>query len=230
MATKIYLNAYRDASSTPFVTYEARNLQNLDFAVAIPVTTFGLPEFYLEGAILTKAEGNTGKIVFSWVIKDEITNPFSIMDTWSNILSSVAADEFYPNSVGWAGTNLQPCHNGGSCGKDGNHSGSALAYPNGSKYTSRRLFTTATNSTTYASYDTLTSDGQMIALSEYFEKKGFSSAERHRLIIEDDDRGYLFNAEGNITRLSFQKSGTDPVTWNASIEFQMGDVVDSTEA
>ena len=40
---------------------------------------------------------------------------------------------------------------------------------------------------------------------------------------------YIFNLEGVITRLSFQKSGTDPVTWNATLEFQIGDVIDSGE-
>ena len=40
---------------------------------------------------------------------------------------------------------------------------------------------------------------------------------------------FIFNLEGLITRLSFQKSGTEPVTWNATVEFQIGDVVDSGE-
>lgn len=208
MVFKIQLKAYNDTVSTPHVAYEAGNLQNFDYSVSIPVVTFGLPEFYQEGAILTKAEGNTGKVVFSWVIKDEITNPFTVMNEWDIILSDVGADEFYPDSVAWSGTN-------------------SLA---NAIYTSRRLFTTATDSTTYATYDVKTADGQMIALSEYFEKKGFTSTERHRFVLLDEtaDR-YIFNLEGLITRLSFQKAGTEPVTWNASIEFQIGDVVDSGE-
>jgi len=216
MVFKIQLKAYNDTVSTPHVAYEAGNLQNFDYSVSIPVVTFGLPEFYQEGAILTKAEGNTGKVVFSWVIKDEITNPFTVMNEWDIILSDVGVDEFYPDSVAWSGTN-------------------SLA---NAIYTSRRLFTTATNSTTYATYDVKTADGQMIALSEYFEKKGFTSTERHRFILLDETLNedgsvasskFIFNLEGLITRLSFQKAGTEPVTWNASIEFQIGDVVDSGE-
>lgn len=216
MGFKIQLKAYNDTVSTPHVAYEAGNLQNFDYSVSIPVVTFGLPEFYQEGAILTKAEGNTGKVVFSWVIKDEITNPFTVMNEWDIILSDVGVDEFYPDSVAWSGTN-------------------SLA---NAIYTSRRLFTTATDSTTYATYDVKTADGQMIALSEYFEKKGFTSTERHRFILLDETLNedgsvasskFIFNLEGLITRLSFQKSGTEPVTWNATIEFQIGDVVDSGE-
>jgi hypothetical protein len=216
MGFKIQLKAYNDTVSTPHVAYEAGNLQNFDYSVSIPVVTFGLPEFYQEGAILTKAEGNTGKVVFSWVIKDEITNPFTVMNEWDIILSDVGVDEFYPDSVAWSGTN-------------------SLA---NAIYTSRRLFTTATDSTTYATYDVKTADGQMIALSEYFEKKGFTSTERHRFILLDETLNedgsvasskFIFNLEGLITRLSFQKAGTEPVTWNASIEFQIGDVVDSGE-
>ena len=208
MVFKIQLKAYNDTVSTPHVAYEAGNLQNFDYSVSIPVVTFGLPEFYQEGAILTKAEGNTGKVVFSWVIKDEITNPFTVMNEWDIILSDVGADEFYPDSVAWTGTN-------------------SLV---NATYTSRRLFTTATDSTTYETFDVKTADGQMIALSEYFEKKGFTSTERHRFILLDETANkFIFNLEGLITRLSFQKAGTEPVTWNATIEFQIGDVVDSGE-
>ena len=217
MGFKIQLKAYKDTVSTPHVVYEARNLQNFDYSVNVPVVTFGLPEFYLEGAILTKAEGNTGKVVFSWVIKDEVSNPFTVMNTWDTVLpDGVGAEEFYPDSVAWSGTNSQA---------------NAI-------YTSRRLFTTATDSTTYETYDVKTADGQMIALSEYFEKKGFTSTERHRFILLDETLNvdgsvasskFIFNLEGLITRLSFQKSGTEPVTWNATVEFQIGDVVDSGE-
>ena len=217
MGFKIQLKAYNDTVSTPHVVYEAGNLTNFDYSTSIPVVTFGLPEFYLEGAILTKAEGNTGKVVFSWVIKDETSNPFTVMNTWDIILpDGVGAEEFYPDSVAWTGTNSQA----------------------NAQYTSRRLFTTATDSTTYETYDVKTADGQMIALSEYFEKKGFTSTERHRFILLDETLNvdgsvasskFIFNLEGLITRLSFQKSGTEPVTWNATIEFQAGDVVDSGE-
>lgn len=209
MAFKILLKVYNDTVSTPHAVYEAGNLQNFDYSVSVPVVTFGLPEFYQEGAILTKAEGNTGKVVFSWVIKDETSNPFTVMNEWDEILpDGVGTDEFYPDSVAWTGTNSL----------------------SNAIYTSRRLFTTATDSTTYETYDVKTADGQMIALSEYFEKKGFTSTERHRFILLDETSNkFIFNLEGLITRLSFQKSGTEPVTWNATIEFQIGDVVDSGE-
>ena len=209
MAMKIYFNGYLNETASEFVSYEARNLGNFDFAVNIPVTTFGLPEFYLEGAILTKAEGNTGKIVFSWVIKDEVTTPFVTKKRWDEILvDKTDADDFFPDSKQWNYT---------------------VSGTTGDNYTSRRLFTVASD-TVYENFDTKTADGQMIALSEYFEKKGFSSAERHKFIIKDETLNkYIFFAEGTITRLSFQKAGTDPVTWNASLEFQLGDVVDSTD-
>ncbi len=161
MAHKIFFEGYRDTVDTPFVKYEARNLQNFDFNVSIPVTTFGLPEFYLEGAILTKAEGNTGKFVFSWVIKDENTTPFTTKLTWDVILDDVSEDVFFPNSVAWTGTN------------------------SGDNYTSRRNLQVGSNST-YQAYDTKTADGQVVALSEYFEKKGFSSSERHKFVILDE--------------------------------------------
>lgn len=224
MVFKIKLEAYVSAYevNTPYAVYEAGNLQNFDYSSNMPVVTFGMPEFYHEGAILTKAEGNTAKIVFTWVIKDELTNPFTTMDTWDNILTDVSAGQMYPfpkypdlddGSPAWTGTNSQA---------------------NGI-YTSRRLFTITPGSTTYATYDVKTADGQMVALSEYFEKKGISGAERQRFVLLDVDEDnssnsrFIFNQEGLITRMSFQKAGTDPVTWNATIEFQVGYVVDSGE-
>ena len=69
----------------------------------------------------------------------------------------------------------------------------------------------------------------MIALSEIFEKRGFTSEERHQFILKNETDNYeIFNEEGLVLRMNYQKSGADPVTWNASIEFQIGDVVDST--
>jgi hypothetical protein len=207
-AFKIYFNGYKDKVSTAYVSYEARNLGNFDYAISTPVSVFGLPEFYIEGAIVTKSEGNTGTINFQWVIKDEETTPFVTKDTWNTILPKVTADEFYPDSKAW----------------DGNSSSNS-----GNNYKSRRIFTVADDDV-YETFDTLTADGQMIALSEYFEKRGITSAERHRIIIKDEaSNKYIVNLEGVITRLSFQKSGTDPVTWNATIAFQIGDVIDSGE-
>ena len=71
MVFKIRLEAYTTAYevNTPYAVYEAGNLQNFDYSANMPVVTFGMPEYYHEGAILTKAEGNTAKVVFTWVIK-----------------------------------------------------------------------------------------------------------------------------------------------------------------
>tara|TARA_R110002020_G_scaffold441981_2_gene653129 strand:+ start:8045 stop:8671 length:627 start_codon:yes stop_codon:yes gene_type:complete len=208
MAFQILLKAFLSGSASPYATYQAGNVQSFDYAVQAPASTFGLPEFFIEGAIITKAEGNTGKVVFSWVIKEETTTPFSVKHTWNNILTEIGAGDFYPGSKAW----------------DGNNSSNS-----GNNYKSRRILTVSDN-TVYETFDTTTADGQMIALSEYFEKKGLTSTDRHRFQLKDATAGkYIFDLEGQITRLSFQKSGTDPVTWNASIEFQIGDVIDSSE-
>jgi hypothetical protein len=208
MAFQILLKSFLSGSASPYVTYQAGNVQSFDYAVQAPASTFGLPEFFIEGAIITKAEGNTGKVVFSWVIKEETTTPFSVKHTWNNILTEIGAGDFYPGSKAWDGNN--------SSNSDNN-------------YKSRRILTVSDN-TVYETFDTTTADGQMIALSEYFEKKGLTSTDRHRFQLKDATAGkYIFDLEGQITRLSFQKSGTDPVTWNASIEFQIGDVIDSSE-
>ena len=69
MVYKIILRL-KDDSGTVKVEYECRNLQYFDHSITMPVTTFGLPEDYLEKAIITKADGNTGKLAFTWVIKD----------------------------------------------------------------------------------------------------------------------------------------------------------------
>ena len=208
MAFQILLKAFLSGSAAPYATYQAGNVQSFDYAVQAPASTFGLPEFFIEGAIITKAEGNTGKVVFSWVIKEETANPFSVKHTWNDILTEIGAGDFYPGSTAW----------------DGNTNSNS-----GNNYKSRRI-KTIDNSAVYETFDTTTADGQMIALSEYFEKKGLTSTDRHRFQLKDATAGkYIFDLEGQITRLSFQKSGTDPVTWNASIEFQIGDVIDSSE-
>ena len=66
------------------IHYEASNLGNFDYSMAMPTSTFGLPEDYKESAIITKAEGNTGKLVFGWVIRDEPTSPFITMTSWKD--------------------------------------------------------------------------------------------------------------------------------------------------
>jgi len=74
------------------VEYECRNLQNFDYNINMPITTFGLPEDYLEKAIITKADGNTGKLVFTWVIKDESTSPFTEMTDWKDLWPASSID------------------------------------------------------------------------------------------------------------------------------------------
>ena len=93
-------------------------------------------------------------------------------------------------------------------------------------YYSRQIKTT--NGSDYQSFDLKTADGQMVSLSELFEKKGISSQEKHRFSLFNVTDNYLiFEQEGMITRMSFQKSGTDPVTWNATLEFTLGNVLDA---
>ena len=70
----------------------------------------------------------------------------------------------------------------------------------------------------------------MIALSEIFEKRGISTEERHEVILRNSTSNYnIFIQEGIISRLSFQKSATDPVTWNATVELTIGNVIASTQ-
>jgi len=179
------------------VSYDARNLGGFDCQINMPISTFGLPEDYMEAAIITKAEGNQGKVVFSWIIKDETTTPFTAMASWNTLWPS----------------DTTPPH--------------TLTSNTGTFY-SRKIRNNAGNS--YQSFDLKTADGQMIALAELFEKKGFTGEERHEFLLRNETDSYdIFNEAGLIQRLSFQKSGSDPVTWNASVEFQIGDVVDSTE-
>ena len=195
MVYKIQLKL-KDKLGIVKVGYEARNLGNFDYSVTMPISTFGLPEDYLESAIITKAEGNLGKLVFGWVIKDEVTTPFTTMTSWKDIWPS--------------GTS--PPHTETS---------------NTSTYYSRKI---KNNSNTgYQSYALTTADAQVIALGELFEKRGFTGEERHQFILRNETDSYnIFSQEGLVQRLSFQKASSDPVTWNATIEFQVGDVVDST--
>ena len=178
------------------IHYEASNLGNFDYSMAMPTSTFGLPEDYKESAIITKAEGNTGKLVFGWVIRDEPTSPFITMTSWKDLWPDGAITSVPHQSTSTTTT-----------------------------YYSRRI----KEGNTHQNYSLLTADAQMVALSELFEKRGFTGEERHEFILRNETDGYnIFHEEGLIIRMNFQKSGADPVTWNASIEFQIGDVVDST--
>ena len=186
----------KDSLGAVKVAYEASNLSNFDYSLSMPSSTFGLPEDYKESAIITKAEGNTGKVVFGWVIKDEPVTPFTSMASWNDLWPDGAISSVPHQSTSTTST-----------------------------YYSRLI----KEGNTYQNYSLLTADAQMIALSELFEKRGFTSEERHEFILRNDTDGYnIFHEEGLIIRMNFQKSGADPVTWNASIEFQIGAVVDST--
>ena len=198
MAYKIILRL-KNTSGTVKIEYEWRNLQIFDHSIQMPTQTFGLPEEYLESAIITKADGNTGKLVFSWVIKDENTTPFTEMTSWKDL---------------WPASSINPApHQNVS---------------SNSTYYSRKI-KEVDSTTAYQDYDLKTADGQMIALGELFEKRGFTGEERHEIILRNISSNYdIYNQSGLITRFSFQKAGTDPVTWNAGFEFQLGDVVDST--
>lgn len=199
MAYKIILRL-KDKTGTVKVEYECRNIQNFDYSISMPITTFGLPEDYLEKAIITKADGNTAKLVFTWVIKDESVTPFTVMTAWEDL---------------WPTSSIEPVPHT-------NTSSETLYY-------SRKIKTVADDG--YQSYDLTTADGQMIALGELFEKRGFTGEERHEFILRNSSASPnydIYNQAGLIGRFAFQKAGTDPVTWNATLEFQLGDVVDST--
>ena len=186
----------KDKTGAVKVAYEASNLGNFDWNVLTPISTFGLPEDYLETAIITKAEGNTGKLVFGWVIRDEPTSPIITMTSWKDLWPDGAITSVPHQSTSTTTT-----------------------------YYSRRI----KEGNTHQNYSLLTADAQMVALSELFEKRGFTGEERHEFILRNETDGYnIFHEEGLIQRMSFQKSGADPVTWNATVEFQIGDVVDST--
>ena len=123
-----------------------------------------------DSAIITKAEGNTEKITFSWTIKEEDTSPV----------------------FNYAGTEI----------------------------------TSFTRNDDSSSWSTLTSNGQMVFFLEVFEKVGMSTDDKHRFVIGDDTNNKnVVSKYGVINRITMQKSSTDPVTWNASIEFSVGDTV-----
>ena len=159
------------------VGYEASNLANFDYSMAMPTSVFGLPEDYKESAIITKAEGNTGKVVFSWIIRDEPTTPFTTMTSWKDLWPDGAISSVPHQSTSTTST-----------------------------YYSRLI----KEGSTYQNYSLLTADAQMIALSEIFEKRGFTSEERHQFVLRNDTDNYnIFDEDGLIQRMSFQKAGAD---------------------
>ena len=207
--------ASADLGGSVLVEYEARNLQSFSYDITIPAQSMALPEDFKEEAVLVKAEGNTGKMVFTWVIKDEDTIPFNTLTSWKNM---------------W----MQKADDGGNA-DDLPHT---LSVPSDrSLYYSRKLKAlavggeevTTTGNSSYTGRDTKTADTQMIALSELFEKRGISTEERHEVILRNSTDNYnIFKQDGIISRLSFNKSATDPVTWNATVELTIGNVISST--
>lgn len=218
MAYKILIRL-RDAGNNIKVEYEARNLSNFSHSVTMPSTTFGLPESYLENAVVTKSDGNTGKTIFSWIVKDEATTPFNIMTSWKDLWTDTPTiddtSEVTPHTNTATTTNYYSRKLKG------------LTTVNGVK-----VETSGTSNSDYPVYDLKTADGQVIALSELFEKKGLSSTENHQFVLQNYGASTPYNIykqEGVITRMDFQKSGTDPVTWNVTVELQLGTVIDSSE-
>ena len=208
MVYKILIRA-RDRLDNLLVEYEARNLQSFSYDITIPAQSMALPEDFKEEAILVKAEGNTGKMVFTWVIKDEDTVPFNTLASWKDMWQEQEASE-----------------------SDLPHT---LSVPSDrSLYYSRKLKAlavggeevTTTGNSSYTGRDTKTADTQMIALSEIFEKRGMSTREHHQVILRNATDNYnIWLHEGVISRISFQKNATDPVTWNATVELTIGNVI-----
>jgi len=188
---------------TVLAEYKAGNLQNFDTSITMPTSTFGLPEDYFEKAILTKAEGNTAKTVFSWVIKDEQTTPWVTMTNWSTIWPSGETAPHSQNST----TSI--------------YSSRKIKVDNGSSIE---------GGASYVALDAKSANGQVVALGELFEKRGFTGEDKHQIILRDATNNFsIYSQKGLISRISFQKSGSDPVTWNASVELTIGEVVDATE-
>ena len=203
MVYKILIRA-RDRLDNLLVEYEARNLQSFSYDVTIPTQQMALPEFFIQSAILTKAEGNTGKMVFTWVIKDESTTPFNKMTSWKDMWQELDAEfDDLPHSL----TNTEEI------------------------YYSRKLKTLDAegeelSSASFTPRICKEADTQMIALSEIFEKRGMATREHHQVILRNVTDNYnIWLHEGVISRISFQKNATDPVTWNATIELTIGDVI-----
>jgi len=218
MAYKILIRTIeaQSAGGDVLVEYEARNLQNFSYDISIPTSSMALPEDFKEEAILVKSEGNTGKMVFTWVVKDEDTVPFNTLSSWKDM---------------W----MQKADDGGNA-DDLPHT---LTVPSDrSLYYSRKLkaldgdgeeVTGLADNSSYTGRDTKSADTQMIALSELFEKRGITTFERHEIILRNTTSNYnIFRQEGIISRLSFQKTGQDPVTWNVTVEMTIGNVISST--
>ncbi len=85
---KIYIIRYDpNSSSNKQYIYEAKNIGQYSQNMTIPVQAFGMPENDTTEALLTKAEGNTEKIQFSWIIKNEQYSP--LLDSSYTPINSV---------------------------------------------------------------------------------------------------------------------------------------------
>jgi hypothetical protein len=168
---KIFITKFNpEATSNVLYKYEARNINQFDQSIEIPTQVFGLPEFPTDSAILTKAEGNTERITFTWTIKDEQFSP--VTDSNDDYL-----DTFDRNA----------------------------------------------DST---SWDPRTPEGAVVFLQEEYEKIGISTNEKYEFQIYDDTASKIFISKfGIISRLGFSKGAQDPATWNATIEFTVGEDV-----
>ena len=218
MVYKILIRA-RDRFNNLLVEYEARNLQSFSYDVTIPTQQMALPEFFIQDAILTKAEGNTGKMVFTWVIKDEDTTPFNTLTSWKDMWQEQEASaNDLPHTLSVPSNRLLYYSRKLKDLATGNESPSVGA--------AGEEVSTTGNTAYDAGIDTKTADGQMIAFSEVFEKRGMSTREHHQVILRNATDNYnIWLHEGVISRLSFQKAATDPVTWNATVELTIGDVI-----
>ena len=59
-----------------------------------------------------------------------------------------------------------------------------------------------------------------------FEKIGITTNEKYKFLLYDDaNSDELLAKYGIVSRISMSKQSTDPVTWNATIEFTVGDDV-----
>ena len=229
MVYKILIRLKPRRSNDVLAEYEARNLGSFSYDVTIPTSQMALPEFYKEGAILVKAEGNTGKMVFTWTIKDEDTVPFNKLASWDTLwykkdVDGLINEDDLPHTHNnnyltdtYYSRKLRDLETSGlNIGEEKEFSVDSQGnqIPTNSIFSSRSL---------------KLADTQMIALSEIFEKRGISTYERHEIILRNSTDNYnIWVQEGVISRLSFQKQATDPVTWNATIELTVGDVIAST--
>tara|TARA_R100000963_G_C4645903_1_gene110373 strand:- start:6307 stop:6840 length:534 start_codon:yes stop_codon:yes gene_type:complete len=100
MVMKIFIYRYTSGNSSVVDRkYEARNITSFDQSIDVPTQTMALPETDTDQAILTKAEGNTEKVNFSWIIKDEDTSP--VLDASGSAINSFTVTDIIGNNTTW---------------------------------------------------------------------------------------------------------------------------------